>query len=200
MNNDPNELSAASGAEPQLATSAVESAPVASEPASIPPADPAPVIAAEPSATPVAGAAPEPTSPEPAKTRYTVAQLEAFRGKRGRKPAEFHAMFPKDAAAPNAAQAGPDGHQAIKVKATPSSRRASQPNISSAILGDHTIDELLEKIGTKGSKPAAFNILQRAAQWFVDHDGLESSDPLAEAVRTAPEKTRKLISVLLKLP
>ncbi len=126
--------------------------------------------------------------------RYTHSQLAAMHGKRGRKPEEFYELFPRD---PNAAApAAPVG--ARKAKKT---RSRSFVAVSSAVIGDHTIDELLEMIGTTGSKPVAYTILHQAAQVFADAGALQLApvevDPLLVSFAAAPKGIREAITALL---
>ncbi len=125
--------------------------------------------------------------------RYTHSQLAAMHGKRGRKPEEFYELFPRD---PNAAATAPVG--ARKAKKT---RSRSFVAVSSAVIGDHTIDDLLEMIGTTGSKPVAYTILHQAAQVFADAGALELApvevDPLLVSFAAAPKGIREAITALL---
>ena len=131
--------------------------------------------------------------------RYTHAQLAAMQGKRGRKPPEFYELFPKSAAATAAAKPKP-----AKV-AGETVRRPRVPavRISSALIGEHSIDELLDMVGVTGKKPVAYDILRQAAQVFADRGALDlpkaTHDPLAQQVATAPARIRELISDLVRL-
>ena len=122
--------------------------------------------------------------------RFTRVELEALRGRRGRKPAEYYALFPEEGAAKPA-------------RATPPTAKGAprrQPRISSAILGNHSIDELLAKAGSKGAKPPAYGILVAAAEHLVAIGAVEAppiGDALARRVAEAPARTRRLIEAVL---
>ncbi len=119
--------------------------------------------------------------------RYTRAELQAMVGKRGRKPLEFHQLFP------------PTGAALLSKPGKP--RVKAMPAVSSVIIGEHTIDELLAMIGTTGRKPVAFGILQKAAQVFVDSGAVEREkaplDPLLVSFAAAPKAVREAITALL---
>lgn len=141
--------------------------------------------------------APAETAPEAAVERigrFTLAQLEAMRGKRGRKPAEFHQAFPDAAPA-----AKPAAEKAPKAVRAPRAAKAAQ--VSSAVLGEHTIDELLEMIGSTGKKPVAYGILRDSAQVFVDRGAVDlpagAGDPLAALLANAPARVREVVAELL---
>ena len=179
-----------------------------------PPATPAPVapqepvLAAEAPAEPTAiveatptDAAPVPAAPVAAAPieaerigRFSRAELEAMKGKRGRKPAEFHALFPEGTAATAKVSA-----TAKASSPTPRRRAAPLPKVSSAIIGDHSIDELLGKAGTTGSKPAAYHILIAAAEHLLAAGAVEApiTDDLARRVSEAPAKVRRMVEALL---
>lgn len=140
--------------------------------------------------------APAATAPEAAVERigrFTRAELEAMRGKRGRKPAEFHQAFPESAPAARPPKAA---------KASRAPRAAKAPQVSSAVLGEHTIDELLEMIGSTGKKPVAFGILRDSAQVFADRGALDlpagTGDPLAALLANAPARVREVVAELLR--
>lgn len=122
--------------------------------------------------------------------RYTRAELQAMVGKRGRKPPEFHQLFP------------PTGAAALSRPGKPRVARAKAlPVVSSVIIGEHTIDELLAMIGTTGRKPVAFAILQDVAQVFADAGAVELAkapvDPLLVGFAAAPRAVREAITALL---
>lgn len=124
--------------------------------------------------------------------RFSRADLEALRGRRGRKPAEYYVLFPETSAAKPA--------KAPRSADKPAARRAPQPRISSAILGDHSIDALLAKAGTKGAKPPAYGILVAAAEHLVEAGAVAApaiADPLARRVAEAPARVRRLVEALL---
>lgn len=131
--------------------------------------------------------------------RYTHAQLAAMQGKRGRKPLEFYQLFPKTDAPTVVAKPKP----AKAAGETLRRPRVPVVRISSAMIGDHSIDELLEMVGVTGKKPVAYDILRQAAQVFADRDALDlpqaTHDRLAQQVATAPARIRELISELLRL-
>lgn len=144
--------------------------------------------------------APAETAPEAAVERigrFTRAELEAMRGKRGRKPAEFYQAFPD--AAPAAKPAAEKAPKAAKAARAPRAPRAAQ--VSSAVLGEHTIDELLEMIGSTGKKPVAYGILRDSAQVFVDRGAVDlpagAGDPLAALLANAPARVREVVAELL---
>jgi hypothetical protein len=141
--------------------------------------------------------APAETAPEATGERierFTLAELEAMRGKRGRKPAEFYQAFPDAAPA-----AKPAAEKAPKAARTPRAAKAAQ--VSSAVLGEHTIDELLEMIGSTGKKPVAYGILRDSAQVFVDRGAVDlpagAGDPLAALLANAPARVREVVAELL---
>ena len=144
--------------------------------------------------------APIESAPETASGRigrFTLAELEAMRGKRGRKPAEFYQAFPDAAPA-----AKPDAERAPKAAKTPRAARAAKAiQISSAVLGEHTIDELLEMIGSTGKKPVAYGILRDSAQVFVDRGAVDlpagAGDSLAALLANAPARVRDVVAELL---
>ena len=151
-----------------------------------------------PAVTPTAEAAASPVTPVPAALaastgRYSHAQLQAMVGKRGRKPPEFYVAFPRDENSVPAAKPS--------VKKTRAPRAKALPAVSSAIIGDHTIDELLAMIGTTGRKPVAYDILQQAAQVFADAKAVDLPsapvDPLVSAFAAAPKGVREAITALL---
>jgi len=124
--------------------------------------------------------------------RFTRAELEALRGRRGRKPAEYYTLFPDEGAAKPA--------KAPRAAAKSPGRRQALPRISSAILGEHSIDELLAKAGAKGAKPPAYGILVAAANHLVAAGAVEAppiDDALARRVAEAPARARRLIEALL---
>lgn len=125
--------------------------------------------------------------------RFSHAELTAMQGKRGRKPPEFYQLFPRaDGVAPSAS---------ATVKKPRAPRARTLPAVSSAIIGDHTIDDLLAMIGTTGRKPVAYDILQQAAQVFADAGEVElpvaAVDPLLAAYAAAPKGVREAITALL---
>ena len=129
--------------------------------------------------------------------RFTRAELEAMRGKRGRKPAEYHQLFP-----PSAEAAA--GKPAAAPKAAAKRRAPRLAPVSSAVIGEHTIDELLEMIGSTGRKPVAYDILHQAAQVFADLGALTlpepaaaEVDPLAAQLAGATAQVRETIAALL---
>ena len=129
--------------------------------------------------------------------RFTRTELEAMRGKRGRKPAEFYQAFPESA--PTVKPAAEKAPKAAKTPRSPRAAKAAQ--VSSAVLGEHTIDELLEMIGSTGKKPVAYGILRAAAQVFADRGALElpagAGDPLAALLANAPARVREVVAELL---
>ena len=120
--------------------------------------------------------------------RYTRAELEAMRGKRGRKPLEYYQVFPRET---TAAPRSPGVGRRKSLSAT--------PRVSSAILGDQSIDDLLAKAGSRGSKPPAYHILVAAAEHLVAAGAVEApvQDALAARVIEAPPKVRAMIEALL---
>lgn len=131
--------------------------------------------------------------------RYTHAELQAMVGKRGRKPPEFHQLFPQTGAAAQIKKAKPA--KAVKPRVA---RAKALPVVSSVIIGEHTIDELLAMIGTTGRKPVAFTILQQVAQVFVEAGAVELAkpakaplDPLLTSFSAAPKAVREAITALL---
>ena len=148
---------------------------------------------AQPPLAETAPSAPAPAAPEGARIgRYTHAQLSAMQGKRGRKPPEFYELFPRsDAPAAKPTAAG---------KVQRKRRVAVEPQVSSAVLGEHTIDELLAMIGSTGKKPVAFGILHAVAEVFVAQGAVElppPADPLVAALLAAPPALRALVGDLL---
>ena len=131
--------------------------------------------------------------------RYTHAELAAMQGKRGRKPPEFYQLFPKAAGSDVTTKSRP-AKPAGEVARRP---RVAAVRISSALIGDHSIDELLDMVGLTGKKPVAYDILRQAAQVFADRGALDlpkaTHDPLAQQVATAPARIRELISDLVRL-
>ncbi len=139
--------------------------------------------------------------------RYTRSQLEALRGKRGRKPPEYFQLFPELAKAPAAAKpAGKPGRKPAAAERRPRGERA--PRVSSAIIGEHSIDELLSFAGAKGKKPAAFAILVAAGQVLLDRGALRVPAPapavaavplpaLARTLLAAPPALQALVADLL---
>ena len=129
--------------------------------------------------------------------RFTLAQLAAMQGRRGRKPPEFHQLFPKTAA-PTAEQKPARATGRVARRLRPPAVR-----ISSAMIGEHSIDELIEMVGATGKKPVAYDILRQAAQVFADRGALDlpkaARDPLARQVATAPARIRELITELIRL-
>lgn len=127
--------------------------------------------------------------------RYTHAQLQAMVGKRGRKPPEFYQAFPRSAEAASSPTSGSAG------KKPRAARTKALPAVSSAVIGEHTIDELLAMIGTTGRKPVAFEILQQSAQFFADAKAIDLPpapvDPLVAAFAAAPKGVREAILALL---
>lgn len=136
--------------------------------------------------TPTDSTTPAPVTSDERIGRFTRAELEALQGRRGRKPAEFYQLFP-DKAVP-----------AKTATRTPRSSRVT-PRVSSALLGDESIDDLLARAGSKGSKPAAYHILVAAAEHLLAADAVEApiADPLARRVAEAPPKVRRLIEAIL---
>ena len=71
------------------------------------------------------------------------------------------------------------------------------------MIGEHSIDELIEMVGATGKKPVAYDILRQAAQVFADRGALDlpkaARDPLARQVATAPARIRELITELIRL-
>ena len=132
---------------------------------------------------------------EPRIGRYLVSDLAAMRGRRGRKPPEFYTAFPDLAAGSEAKPV------TAKAPREPKVRVARTPQVSSAIIGDHTIDQLLAMIGTTGRKPVAYDILQTAAQVFADAGVLDlpaPTDPLVVALAEASPAVRELVGELLR--
>ena len=129
--------------------------------------------------------------------RYTQAELQAMVGKRGRKPPEFFQLFPP---ASTAVRERP-GKPAKLGKAPGKARGKALPAVSSVIIGDHSIDELLAMIGFTGRKPVAFDILQKVAQVFVDAGAVELPpapvDPWLSRFAAAPKPVREAITALL---
>ena len=173
---------------------ATDSQTVPATPAAVEPA--VAVIAAVPVIEPVLEAAAV-TVPEGERIgRFTRAELEAMRGRRGRKPSEYHTLFPQEQGAAKPAKAP------SAVAAKPQRRGPKIPAVSSAIIGEHTIDELLAMIGSTGRKPVAFDILQQAAQVFADLRAIDlppalDQDPLAVALADAPKQVRETVAALL---
>lgn len=185
---------------------------------SVAPVVPAP---AEPAVVPLPGAVVSlgvsPSVPEPALERgdvvgrFTRMQLEAMRGKRGRKPSEYFQLFPRESGGVGAAVRGGKIRQAYNqqlrdgLKSTrPSPRHGplQAPVVSSARLGKHSIDELLAMIGVRGAKPVAYTILQQVAQAFAERTPREQSrvsaqDSLAQRIAAAPKQVRASIELLL---
>ena len=131
--------------------------------------------------------------------RYTHAQLQAMVGKRGRKPPEFYQAFPRSDESAFGSQSGSKpGSETKKPRAA---RTRSLPAVSSAVIGEHTIDELLAMIGSTGRKPVAFDILQESAQVFVDAKAIDMPpapvDPLIADFAAAPKGVREAILALL---
>lgn len=137
--------------------------------------------------------------------RFTRVELEAMRGKRGRKPSEYHQLFPQEhrGGVVQSAKAGSAAHTLKSLKPQKLEHRGPQaPAVSSAKLGRHTIDELLQMIGTRGAKPVAYTILQQAAQIFAERKALDLSrvmapDPLAVRLAGAPKQLRVSIELLM---
>lgn len=176
---------------------AIDSQTVAATPAMV---EPAPtVIAVGPVTGPVVEVAAV-AAPEGERFgRFTRAELEAMRGRRGRKPSEYHTLFPQEQGAAQPAQTAKAPSAAA---AKPQRRGPKIPAVSSAIIGEHTIDELLAMIGSTGRKPVAFDILQQAAQVFADLRAIDlppalDQDPLAVALADAPKQVRETIAALL---
>lgn len=173
---------------------AIDSQTVPATPAVVEPA--VAVIAAVPVLEPVLEAAAV-TVPEGERIgRFTRAELEAMRGRRGRKPSEYHTLFPQEQGAAKPAKAP------SAAAAKPQRRGPKIPAVSSAIIGEHTIDELLAMIGSTGRKPVAFDILQQAAQVFADLRAIDlppalDQDPLAVALADAPKQVRETVAALL---
>jgi hypothetical protein len=131
--------------------------------------------------------------------RYTHAELQAMVGRRGRKPPEFFELFPP---AGPAARVRPGKPAKPAKPAKPGKTRVKAlPAVSSVIIGDHTIDELLAMIGLTGRKPVAYDILQQVAQVFVDAGAVELPpapvDPLLSRFAAAPKPVREAITALL---
>jgi hypothetical protein len=122
--------------------------------------------------------------------RYTQAELQAMVGKRGRKPPEYYQLFPSTGSTSRT-----PGAKSTKPRAK------ALPAVSSVIIGDHTIDQLLAMIGLTGRKPVAFEILQKVAQVFADAGAVElpkaSPDPLLSRFAAAPKPVREAIAALL---
>ena len=127
--------------------------------------------------------------------RYRYADLQAMVGKRGRKPPEFYETFPRSTDPVTSAKP----HTGVKKNRVP--RNKALPAVSSAIIGEHTIDELLAMIGTTGRKPVAYEILQQSAQVFADAKAIDLPpkpvDPLVTAFAAAPKGVREAITALL---
>ena len=126
--------------------------------------------------------------------RFSRAQLEAMRGKRGRKPPEYFEVFPE-------ARSSAKEPKTAKEPKARKARAERAPQVSSAILGEHTIDELLAMIGVTGKKPVAYGILRDAAQIFADRGVLdlaesEAADPLARRLSEATPRVRQLVEEL----
>ncbi len=138
---------------------------------------------------------------EPRIGRYLLSDLAAMRGRRGRKPPEFYTAFPALAANGEAKPAAIKEPGAAKAPREPKVRAARTPQVSSAIIGDHTIDQLLAMIGTTGRKPVAYDILLTAAQVFADAGVLDfpaPTDPLVVALGEASPAVRELVGELLR--
>jgi hypothetical protein len=131
--------------------------------------------------------------------RYTHGELAAMQGKRGRKPPEFYQLFPKT----DAPTTGSTPKTISSAGRTAHRPRVPTVRISSALIGDHSIDELLELIGVTGRKPVAYDILRQAAQVFADRGALDlpkaTQDPLAQQIANAPARIRELIAELIRL-
>ena len=127
--------------------------------------------------------------------RYRYADLQAMVGKRGRKPPEFYQAFPRSA------ESEPSAKPHAGVKKVRAPRTKALPAVSSAIIGEHTIDELLAMIGTTGRKPVAYEILQQSAQVFADAKAIDLPPtpvhPLLTAFAAAPKGVREAITALL---
>lgn len=171
------------------------------------PSNPEPGTPADQAQPPVQ--APQAVAGEERIGRFTRSELEAMRGKRGRKPPEYHQLFgapvARTAKAPKA------------VRAKGGTRARAIPSVSTALLGEHSVDELLQMIGRHGRKPPAYGILQRAAQVFADQCELElppapapavrpakagkpaKTDPLAARLAAAPRKVRATVEALLAI-
>jgi hypothetical protein len=133
--------------------------------------------------------------------RYLLSDLAAMRGRRGRKPPEFYTAFPDLAAGGEAKPVAAKEPGAAKAPREPKVRVARTTQVSSAIIGDHTIDQLLAMIGTTGRKPVAYDILQAAAQVFADAGVLDlpaPTDPLVVALAEASPAVRELVGELLR--
>ena len=131
--------------------------------------------------------------------RYTHAQLQAMVGKRGRKPPEFYQAFPRSDESTGGSKSGSkSGSETKKPRAA---RTRNLPAVSSAVIGEHTIDELLAMIGSTGRKPVAFDILQQSAQVFADAKAIDLPpapvDPLVADFAAAPKGVREAIVALL---
>ncbi len=117
-----------------------------------------------------------------------------MRGRRGRKPSEYHTLFPQE----QKKITGTAGASPAKTY----KRGPKIPAVSSVIIGEHTIDELLEMIGSTGRKPVAYTILQEAAQVFADLRAVSlpperDEDPLTMQLVAAPKHLRETIALLL---
>lgn len=127
--------------------------------------------------------------------RYRYADLQAMVGKRGRKPPEFYQAFPRST------ELVPSANPKAGIKKVRVPRTKALPAVSSAIIGEHTIDELLAMIGTTGRKPVAYEILQQSAQVFADAKAIDLPptpvDPLLIAFAAAPKGVREAIIALL---
>lgn len=143
-----------------------------------------------------------PTSGQPGQGerigRFTRAELEAMRGRRGRKPSEYHTLFPHEQGKTSAVSSPAKAASPAKAH----KRGPKIPAVSSVIIGEHTIDELLEMIGSTGRKPVAYTILQEAAQVFADLRAVtlpraRDEDPLAMQLAAAPKHLRDTIALLL---
>jgi hypothetical protein len=168
-------------------------------PVHAPPTDPSKVsvAASEPALAPIAADA----DAEPQIGRYRLSELTAMRGRRGRKPPEFYTAFPDLAAGGDGKPAAAKDPGVTKVPRQPKVRAVRTPQVSSAIIGDHTIDQLLAMIGTTGRKPIAYDILQAAAQVFADAGALDlpaPTDPLVVALGAASPAVRELVGELLR--
>jgi len=176
------------------------------EPAAELAAEPAAKLAVEPTSDPIietpmatVPVAPNPVVPAPARTigRYSHADLLKMVGKRGRKPPEFYQVYPRDESTASATK--PSANAGSKKARAP--RAKALPAVSSAVIGEHTIDELLAMIGTTGRKPVAFDILQQSAQVFADAKAIDLPsapvDPLITAFAAAPKGVREAITALL---
>lgn len=187
MTSDPQPLAPPAPAPPALAPPVpAPDLPLAQEAQPLPPAEATPPA-------PVAGEAAVSPTQEPARIgRFLRSELEAMRGKRGRKPAEYHLLFPD--------HQGQIPPSSSPKSAAPARRRApAGPRVSSAVLGDHSIDELLAKAGTTGAKPAAYFILVKAAEHLAAAGAVHIpiQDDLARQVAEAPVRLRRMIQALL---